>query len=122
MRTLSLLLLLLGTLVVGCGSDDNVSGDASIVDGQWQLERATRNNMETALLDGLHFQFRDDGTLVTNLMGNTEDGTYTWAGDEIITEGVKPPMTYTIKELTDTTLHLQSQYQGFQFGFEMIRR
>lgn len=121
MRTLPLLFLLV-LVCVSCGSDDNIVGNASIVDGRWELERATRNNVETPLLDGLHFQFREDGTLSTNLMGNTTDGTYRWDGDEIQTEGVSIPMTYTVRELTDSTLHLRSQYQGFQFGFELVRR
>lgn len=103
-----------------CG-DELPGGGNAVVNGSWTLERATRNNMETALLDGLIFEFKDDGTLVTNLMGNTKVGTYTWEGDQIVTEGVTIPMTYTVKSLTDSTMHLQSKYQDYQFGFELVR-
>ena len=107
--------------VSSCINDGN-SVDAMVtLEGQWELKRALRNNMETELLDGLVMNFQPDGKLETNLMGNEAPGTYTWEGDEIVTEGVKLPLTYTIKEMTDSTLNLRSRYQSYQFDFEMVR-
>ncbi|MEM9929856.1 MAG: hypothetical protein AAF840_08565 [Bacteroidota bacterium] len=112
-------LVLLFCLFTNC-SDDTASASAT-VEGSWELVRATRNNTETSMLDGLNFHFAPDGKLETNLMGNEVPGTYEWAEEEIITEGVKLPLTYSIQELTDSTLHLRSSYQGFQFDFLLAR-
>ena len=108
-------------LLSACGEDGPVNADAT-VNGNWRLERATRNNVETALLDGLYFEFREDGSLATNMMGNTADGSYVRDGESITTTGVKIPMDYTIRLLTDSTLHLHSRYQGYQFGFELVKQ
>lgn len=79
--------------------------------------------METATLDGLYYEFREDGTLVTNLMSEEPTtGRYEWDAAEITTEGVSLPLTYTINALTDSTLAIQSNYQGYQFNFELARR
>jgi hypothetical protein len=98
---------------------DDLGNPAATVEGRWELVQALRNNTETGMLDGLHFDFLADGNLKTNLLGNEVDGTYLWDGEEIVTEGIKLPLTYKIQELTDTTMHLRSRYQGFQFDFKM---
>lgn len=106
-------------LLSSCGSDTT---ERVTINGQWELARALRNNVETGMLDGLKFNFSPDGTLETNLLGNETKGTYSWSGQEITTEGVKLPLTYTIQEMSDSTLHLRSKYQGFQFDFIMERK
>lgn len=106
-------------LFTSCANEDPLAADTTVPGSSWELKRALRNNMETATLDGLFYEFKEDGTLVTNLMGNEQDGTYTIDGTEIATTGVDLPLTYEITELTDTTLHLQSRYQGYQFNFEL---
>ncbi len=113
--TLSFFLL----LFAGCG--DDVANSPATVEGQWELVRATRNNTETEMLDGLRFKFSPDGKLVTNLLGNEAPGTYVWSGEEITTEGVKLALTYSVQGLTDSTMHLRSSYQGFQFDFMLAR-
>ncbi len=106
-------------LFSACGND--TASEPATVEGQWELVRATRNNTETEMLDGLQFNFSPDGKLETNLLGNEAAGTYQWSEGEIITEGVKLPLTYRIQDLTDSTMHLRSSYQGFQFDFMLAR-
>jgi|AntRauTorckE5430_2_1112549.scaffolds.fasta_scaffold04620_3 hypothetical protein len=114
------LFLLPALLLPSCGKDANGS-TATTVEGSWELTRAYRNNTETGILQGLTFDFAPDGVLYTNMMGNEAPGTYVWSDNEIVTEGVKVSMTYTIKEMTDSTLLLRSSYRGFQFDFELVR-
>jgi len=104
-------------------NDDAATGvsAAATVEGSWELVQATRNNVETGLLEGLTYNFRPDGSLETNLMGNETIGTYVWEGTEIVTEGVKLSLTYQIRELTDSTLNLRSKYQSYQFDFKLKR-
>ena len=122
MRFFLLASLLLTCLFSACGDESALSDDATVA-GNWELKRAMRNNMETATLDGLYFEFKDDGSLVTNLMSEeATTGKYVWEDALITTEGVSLPLTYTITELTDSTLNLQSKYQGYQFNFELTRK
>jgi len=117
------LLLFIGSCVFyACGKDAAISSDAQLT-GSWQLQRALRNNMETSTLDGLYFEFGSDGDLTTNLMSETaQQGSYVQEEGQIITQGVNLPLTYTITSMTDSTLHLKSRYQGYQFVFELVRQ
>jgi len=110
---------LMALLLFSC-NDDTANAPAT-VEGKWELVRALRNNTETGMLDGLQMDFQPDGQLITNLMGNEAPGTYLWEGDEISTEGIKLALTYEVKEVTDSTMHLRSSYRGFQFDFIMAR-
>lgn len=115
--SLSFLLLLL----TSCVDDGGSASGESTIEGRWELVEARKNNTKTGVVDGLHFNFRPDGSLETNLMGNETPGTYLKTGDEIVTEGVKLPMTFNIQGITDSTLHLRSKFRGFQFDFLMAR-
>ncbi len=106
--------------LASCGADVNPE-TAATIEGHWELSRALRNNLETGMLEDLAFTFRPDGTFETNLMGNESPGTYEFTGTELVTAGVSLPLTYTLRELTDSTLHLRSTYQSYQFDFEMKR-
>lgn len=112
---------LLSLLFVSCGDDNGSVSKKATIEGRWELVEARKNNTTTGVVDGLHFEFRPDGSLETNLMGNESPGTYLKTGDEIVTEGVKLPMDFSIQGMTDSTLHLRSKFRGFQFDFLMAR-
>lgn len=118
---LSLSIPCLFLLFASCGGDAGTVSKKVSVEGRWELVEARKNNTKTGVVDGLHFEFRPDGSLETNLMGNESPGTYLKTGDEIITEGVKLPLTFSIQGLTDSTLHLRSKFREFQFDFLMAR-
>lgn len=111
----------LSLLFVSCGDDNGSVSSKATIEGRWELVEARKNNTKTGVVDGLHFEFRPDGSLETNLMGNESPGTYLKTGDEIVTEGVKLPMDFNIQGMTDSTLHLRSKFRGFQFDFLMAR-
>jgi heat shock protein HslJ len=117
----SLLMLLLFSLIFSaCGEDTPVTEPAQL-EGNWQLVRGLRNNMETETLKDLEFTFGEDGSFFTNLLGNAQTGTFELDGTTITTNNVKLPLTYTVRELTDSTLTLRTTYQNFQFDFELSR-
>lgn len=91
------------------------------LEGRWELSKAMRNNMETPMLEGLFYEFKADSTLQTNLMGNEAPGSYSVEDQTIRTTGIVPSLYYQITELTDSTLHLRTELQGFRFDFELIR-
>lgn len=95
--------------------------DTAPIEGRWELNRALRDNMETQMLDGLYFEFGADSTLQTNLMGNENVGQWTYEDAELQTRGVIPELTYRVVEHTDSTLHINTQLQGYRFNFELVR-
>ena len=112
--------MLLTTLCFACEGDSAVA-EAAALEGRWELDRATRNNMETQMLEGLFYAFQPDGSLRTNLMGNELTGTYELSETTVVTQGVRPPLTYEVLTLSDSTLHLRTELQGFRFDFELVR-
>ncbi|MTB53856.1 hypothetical protein [Lewinella sp. W8] len=115
-----LMLLLASLLITACG-DDTPAAEPAQLEGNWELVRGLRNNMETETLSDLEFVFGEDGSFFTNLLGNAQTGTYEVDGPSITTAGVKLPLTYNVRELTDSTLILRTTYQNFQFDFELKR-
>ncbi|WP_116125037.1 hypothetical protein [Lewinella sp. IMCC34183] len=113
-------LVLLFSLLFSCGSDPELPPEAAAeLEGRWELTDARRNNVKTTNLDGLYFDFRPNGELLTNLMGEEQQGTYTRNDTELVTEGVAPAMTYEIESLEAGELVLRSELQGFYFVLRM---
>ncbi|MCX8210885.1 MAG: hypothetical protein OTI34_07560 [Lewinella sp.] len=111
----------LSLLFTACEDDASTSFKNTSIEGRWELVEARKNNTKTGVVDGLHLEFWPNDSLETNLMRNEDPGTYLKTGDEIITEGIKLPMTFNVQEMTDSTLHLRSKFRGFQFDFLMER-
>ncbi|MGB3800721.1 MAG: hypothetical protein WA952_12975 [Lewinella sp.] len=120
MRIFSALLLL---LVCACGSEPDLTEEqVSALEGRWELVEARRDNVKTGILAGLYFVFDEDGRFETNLLAeDAQAGTYEREGEEIITAGVNPAMTYEIVALEGQRLLLRSRYQGFLFDFDLGR-
>jgi hypothetical protein len=122
MRILPPVLTLL-LLLTACGADPEPATEAVVsLEGNWQLESARRDNVKTTLLDGLYFSFGPAGEFRTNLLTNEDQaGRYRLDGEEILTEGVEIPLTYTIQALTEDQLILRASYQGYLFDFALRR-
>ena len=116
-----LLFFVLFFALTACTDDAPPVEDASL-EGRWELVRASRNNRPTTTLDSLYYIFSPDGVLETNLLGDAQQGRYVARDDGFIeTAGVRVPMTYEVRELTDSLLRLRSDYEGFQFDFVLQR-
>ncbi|TXF87634.1 hypothetical protein FUA23_18205 [Neolewinella aurantiaca] len=111
----------LSLLFVSCEDESGAVSKKATIQGRWELVEARKNNIVTGVVQGLYFEFWPNDSLATNLMGNDSPGTYLKTGDEIVTEGVKLPLTFSIQGMTDSTLDLRSKFRGFQFDFQMER-
>ncbi|MGB3548492.1 MAG: hypothetical protein WBA17_16080 [Saprospiraceae bacterium] len=115
----SLLVLLLTAACV----TDRSKGEDELLIGRWELVRAERNNAPTESLDNLFFEFLPEQQLRTNFtLTSTESmGTYTFSGD--ILEQTTPDLTadLTVKELTDSTLFLETRLRGTFFQLYLRR-
>ena len=112
-------LALLFVCFFSCGSD--TADPAVTLIGDWELVTARNNGQETNVIRELTFGFGADGTFDTNMMSNQQTGTYVLTGQEIVTTGVKVPLTYSIEAITDSTLHLRTEVRERQLDFEMRR-
>ena len=93
-----------------------------LLPGRWELTEALRDNMKTPMLDGLFYNFDAGGQLETNLMGNESPGSYRLEEGWINTEGIIPPLNYYITEISDSSLQLRTELQGFRFDFVLRRK
>ena len=124
-KHLHLLGILLLTCVMGaCSDDDKQSYDSEQLEGRWQLESVSPEDMEDAFatMCGLtntrdlyrgYVEYNSDGTWREVKSGYRilfGQGTWTVSGDKLnliaIEEDLSLPMSYNIRELTDDNLVL----------------
>ena len=124
-KHLHLLGILLLTCVMGaCSDDDKQSYDSEQLEGRWQLESVSPEDMEDAFatMSGLtntrdlyrgYVEYNSDGTWREVKSGYRilfGQGTWTVSGDKLnliaIEEDLSLPMSYNIRELTDDNLVL----------------
>ena len=101
-------------------TEDNDPASPSL-NGRWQIEEALRNGRTTESLVDLYLVFGEDGGFETNLSGQPERGSYVFEEELITTSDVSIAMDYQVTELTDSTLHLKSNYRNFRFDFTFQR-
>ncbi len=105
--------------VVACKNDTADAGPSLF--GRWEIQEARRNGRVTESLADLHFVFKEDGVLESNIGGTQGIGNFTRIGDEITTTDLNPALTYSIADLTDSTLHLKSSFSNYRFDFRLRR-
>jgi hypothetical protein len=88
---------------------------------KWILETGFRNDKETASLSGLYFHFDDSGEVITNLNGQDERLTYSLIGEDIIEMLGSAEIFMNIVELSDSSLILQTNLEGYTFKFKMAK-
>ncbi len=87
--------------------------------GSWEVTKAERNRVETAMMDGLFFQFADK-TLTTNFLGESFEYQYEYSDGKITQQG-EPLITYLIESMEGDQLVLSTTLQAFEFRMEMKR-
>ncbi|MBT8219566.1 MAG: hypothetical protein KJP00_07070 [Bacteroidia bacterium] len=89
--------------------------DQQILVGKWDLHTGFRNGKETETLRGAYFDFLNDSTVVTNILGNEDPSFFYWQDSSILVTSVVPPIQYFIKNLTTDSLHLSFSQNRYQF-------
>jgi len=88
---------------------------------RWIIEKGFRNEKETDSLSGLYFQFGKTGEVTTNLNGQDERLSYKLKGEDIIEMTGMTQIFLNIIELSESKLILQTDIQGYNFKFEMVK-
>ena len=119
---LFLLLLLVG--YSNCTSDSAVnSTKAPSIEGHWELVEAYRSGRKTESLGGTYFTFTRD-KMSTNLpINGAIDSPYSNL-DKLITQTIVNDIkiNYTIEELSEDNLRLNTKLRGVDFSFLLERK
>lgn len=89
------------------------------LEGRWEIVTGKRNNRETETLSSLYFVFGPGDELETNLIGQSERGTFELDDNEIRQSGTSLDANYSIIDISDTTLHLRSTIRNTRFDFQL---
>jgi len=105
----------LGCIVFSCQSDTKVVEPTSI-DGEWEVQSATRNGRITKTVDGAIFQFdTETNQMTTDILGSEATSNYSLQGSYILQ--LEPKIQYEILRQTDTTIQLAMSMRGTDFTF-----
>ncbi len=109
-------------LMGSCVSEGPASGK-DLLRGRWEIVSAERNNKPTESLANLYFEFLSGNLLHTNMTptGTDTQGSYELKDD--VLEQTTPELSaiYTIKELSDSILYLETRLHGTFFEFNLRR-
>jgi len=118
MSTYNLLLIASCFFLLTSCDESNEQLQASIV-GRWELSKGFRNQKETETLAGVFFQFNDDGKMTTSLPVGADTPTDYEVKKNQIVQKSPQPVTYSVKEVTDSTLVLTMEMRGVQFELQL---
>ena len=117
------LLILSSFWVVGC-EPEPPKPTLNTVTGEWVVTAAQRNERKTQLLNGTYFAFSPNGSMRSNLplyeSLNEWSSPFVFSNDSTLQFG-NPPLNFTVKNWTDTTLNLEFTARGLPFYLHLSR-
>ena len=113
-------LICLLTFCWSCTEDMETKENLDLIKGRWEVKEAFRNNKLTETMDGIYFNFRSDGKMVSNFNLRVADveNPYILKKDMITEEG-KEKRSFKIEDLESSNLTISTKYQGLDFRFKM---
>ncbi len=88
--------------------------------GRWEIEKATRNNRPTESLDRAFFEFKNTGSMLTNLLGEEQELGYRLTGNTILQEGSQE-LKYIVESISKDKMTLTLAMSGFNFRFQLVK-
>ena len=83
--------------------------------GRWEISEAFRDGKATDTMEGMFFEFTEDGQLTTNMTGAAETYQYELDGDQIEQREGTIETDYTIESLLEQQLILTTTLRGKHF-------
>lgn len=116
----NLLVLIVLLALMSCESESKLNED--VVLGRWELREATRDGKATQSLDQLYFEFEQDGSMKSNLAGQTESGKYEIEDNKLSQKDNKLEVDYLIENLNDSVMTLTTtlRERNFKFVLEKV--
>lgn len=113
--TIFLLLSLAISTLVSCNSEP--TNQDELIIGRWELQSAIRNGKETGNLEGLYYDFSEEGALLTNLPTASGESAYEVEGSQVLQSINGQTIQYTIEEIGDSSLTLSTLLRDTPFQF-----
>lgn len=107
------LVLIFSFVLSSCGDDNSVM--LTELAGRWEISEASRDGKPTDTMEGMFFEFSEDGQLTTNMTGATESYRYELDGDQIEQREGTIETDYTVESLLNQELILTTTLRGKQF-------
>jgi hypothetical protein len=108
-------------LIPASCTDDGVDKTRAILSGKWDLFKGFRNKKQTETLNGVYFEFSENGTMKSNLPIGPEDPIpFELNKNYILQKGAKS-VRFDIKQISDSSLVLATEIRGTPFEFHLKR-
>ncbi len=91
------------------------------LEGHWEVTKATRNGRPTESLDGAFFTFLSDGSVTSNLLGDTMTVSYSLKEDTIYQE-FNTPIIYLIQEIEIPVMVVKTTLRSTPFQFYLEKK
>ena len=115
------LLFVLSCIGLSCNSEPKKPEATDLILGKWEIESGFRNGKKANSLEGLFFEFQEDGKMMTNLLGKETTSNYELKDQKLIQSG-DTPMEYDIRKLDENALHLTMTMRGFDFALILKKK
>ena len=115
------LVLALTFFLHSCDSEPKKPATAELIIGKWEIETGFRNGKKANSLEGLFFDFKPDGKMITNLLGSEQESNYEIKAQKLLQSGTQE-IEYTIESIEDRSLHLAMTMRGFDFKLQLKKR
>ena len=106
-------------LTLGCMN--NEMSQEEII-GAWEISSAERNGKPTETLNGAYFEFAEDNTMSTNLLGREESSSYEFDGanKEIIQQG-EASLRFKVLDCQQNNLSIETSIREIPFKLQLSR-
>ncbi|WP_020539219.1 hypothetical protein [Lewinella cohaerens] len=99
--------------LASCG-DDNAVATTDLA-GHWEIQSATRDGEPTTTMEGMYFDFSEDGQLLTNMTGAEEAYAYELDGAAILQRGGPIEADFLIESFIEGELILTTELRRKKF-------
>ena len=100
-------------LLVCCGDDNSIQ--IADLTGRWEIQEAFRDGKSTDTMEGMYFEFVEDGQLTTNMTGADETYRFELDGNKVQQREGTIETDYVIESLLEQELILTTTLRGKQF-------
>jgi hypothetical protein len=103
---------------IACESDSSVQ-TRTLLNGHWSIFKAFRNQKQTETLDGVYFNFGENGKMLTNLpVGPEVETDFDFNKNTIRQKGPKV-LEYKVVQVSDSILVLGIELRGMPFELHL---
>lgn len=101
-------------------NDDSAAREAQLM-GHWKITEAIRSERATTTMDGMFFEFKPEGEMVTNITGEDETYRYELTDEQILQREGTIEADYLIESLLDSQLIVTTTLGGKPFRITLAK-